>query len=190
MLWGFGGAECFTHGKEPKKVPVIAAVSGSQESVLEVAVGYVDRIYVVVSIEGELHIAQGGVFSYYEFIQPRSNRLTDDQWREMLVADPPALPVWAEKFVLMGGQATDWTFFRVGDVYVVTEEGADLNQRETPSFSGEVLQQFPAYEYIEIIDGPVYAEGETWWKVVSAWGDEEGWVVENQDWLERAWGGN
>jgi hypothetical protein len=39
----------------------------------------------------------GAVFSYYEFKQPMSERLTDEAWQEML-ADPskrPSLPSWA-----------------------------------------------------------------------------------------------
>ncbi len=79
IISGCFGVECFGstsgyYGTEPKKVPIVAAVSGSEGSVLEVAVGYVDRIYVVVSVEGGPYIAKGGVFSYYAFIQPRSNR--------------------------------------------------------------------------------------------------------------------
>ena len=67
---------------EQLEVPLVAAVSGAQDSVLEAATGYVDRIYVVVPLEGGLEVAQGGVFSYYEFIQPRDQRLTDDEWRD------------------------------------------------------------------------------------------------------------
>jgi hypothetical protein len=69
---------------EMPKPPVIAAVSGAGDNVLEVGVGYVDRIYVVVPLEGKWQVSQGGVFSYYEFSQPRDQRLTDDEWRTKL----------------------------------------------------------------------------------------------------------
>jgi hypothetical protein len=48
---------------EMPKAPIIAAVSGAGEDVLEVGVGNVDRIYVIVPLEGGWQIAQGGIFS-------------------------------------------------------------------------------------------------------------------------------
>ncbi|MGA9192098.1 MAG: DUF3160 domain-containing protein, partial [Anaerolineales bacterium] len=71
---------------DPPKVPVVAAVSGAAGSVLEAATGYVDRIYVIVPLEGGQEVAQGGVYSYYEFTQPRDQRLTDGEWRQALDA--------------------------------------------------------------------------------------------------------
>ncbi len=70
--------------------------------VLEEAIGDVFEIYVVVPIDGELRIAKGGVYSYYEFEQPISERLTDKKWREMI--DPylskeiPSQPEWTNLF--------------------------------------------------------------------------------------------
>jgi hypothetical protein len=173
------------------EVPVIAAVSGAEDSVLEVGVGYVDRIYVVVPINGTLQIAQGGVFSYYELIQPRSDRLTDEDWRALLLDNPPDLPSWSDQFVFSGGQPVYRTAFRIGDVYYVTEEGDDLLWKETPGISGAVIGRFYAGEYVQIVDGPVSADSYTWWKVKSAfdWGDDaqEGWIAVQQDWLARSW---
>ena len=38
---------------------------------------------------------RGGVFSYYEFLQPASNRLTDEKWQEMLrEGKAPPQPEW------------------------------------------------------------------------------------------------
>ena len=176
--------------KELPPVPVVAAVAGAQDSVLEAGVGNVDRIYVIVPLEGGLEVAQGGVFSYYEFLQPRTERLTDDEWRRRIAEGTAALPAWADRFVFEGGQPTPWTAFRIGDVYIITEEGADLNLRAAPGTSGEILQKLPAGLYIEIVEGPVEAGGRTWWKVRDPGGFEtwEGWVVEDQAWFERAHG--
>jgi hypothetical protein len=153
---------------EMPKAPVIAAVSGAQNSVLEVGVGRVDRIYVIVPLEGKSEIAQGGVFSYYEFLQPRDNRLTDDQWREMLANGEAGLPAWASNFVLPGGRPTETLFFRKGDVYFVTEAGDQLNMRAKPSLSGSIVKTLTTGDYVEIIDGPVQAEGYTWWQVTAS----------------------
>jgi hypothetical protein len=53
----------------------------------------------VVSIDGKLRIAKGGVYSYYEFTWPMSDRLTDKKWRELLNSgQAPALPSWTDAF--------------------------------------------------------------------------------------------
>ena len=62
--------------------------------VLEMGTGRINKIYVVVPINGELRLACGGVYSYFEFPQAISNRLTDTEWRNMLSSrtnpDPPS----------------------------------------------------------------------------------------------------
>jgi len=68
--------------------------------VLEEGTGRIFEIYVVVPIDGKLRITKGGVYSYYEFAWPMTNRLTDGEWRELLSSgQPPALPSWADAFV-------------------------------------------------------------------------------------------
>ena len=192
-----GMIECLNLGsmsRQPNsvmpKVPVVAAVSGALQNVLEVGVGNVDRIYVVVPLDGKWQVAQGGVFSYYEFAQPRSQRLTDDDWRQKLAAGGVALPAWASNFVLQGGQPKVWLAFRPGDVYIVTPAGDKLNVRDQPSLQSAVVTQLKAGDYVEISDGPVVADGHTWWKFkVAAYTDNPptGWAVESQDWYARSY---
>ncbi len=68
--------------------------------VLEEGTGKIFEIYVVIPIDGELRIAKGGVYSYYEFTWPMSDRLTDKKWREMLNSgQAPELPSWTNAFV-------------------------------------------------------------------------------------------
>jgi hypothetical protein len=68
--------------------------------VLEVGTGNISEIYVVVPVDGKLKIAKGGVYSYYEFTWPMSDRLTDKKWRELLNSgQAPALPSWTDAFV-------------------------------------------------------------------------------------------
>lgn len=177
---------------EMPKVPVIAAVSGADNNVLEVGVGNVDRIYAVVPLEGKWEIAQGGVFSYYEFEQPRNQRLTDDEWREKLAKGDVELPAWASNFVLPGGEPTRALFFRIGDIYIVTEDGGNVNFREEPSFSGTVLRTLHTDDYLTILDGPVQADDYTWWKYEILYSQSSGeptigWVVEDRDWFERSY---
>ncbi|MCJ7558269.1 MAG: DUF3160 domain-containing protein [Gammaproteobacteria bacterium] len=177
--------------QEMPPVPVIAAVAGAEQEVLEVGVGGVDRIYVVVPSEAGFEITQGGVFSYFEFPQPRSNRMTDEQWRERLETAPPSGPGWVTKFRLNDGEPVDYLAFRVGDIYIITEEGENLNLREGPSTSETIIAKLQPGEYVEIVDGPASAEGYTWWRVSLLTRPDaniEGWVVESQEWYERAWG--
>jgi hypothetical protein len=68
--------------------------------VLEVGTGKIFEIYVVVPIDGKLRIAKGGVYSYYEFTWPMSDRLTDKKWRKLLNSgQAPELPFWTNAFV-------------------------------------------------------------------------------------------
>ena len=177
---------------EMPPVPVIAAVAGAGERILQVGVGEVNRIYVVVPIDGDLYIAQGGIFSYYEFPQPRDERMTDESWQRLLASDTtPALPSWADQFVLSGGEPVNYLAFRIGDVYRIPQAGAKLNMRAEPTRNASVVRQLQEGEYVQIVDGPVEAEGFIWWKIaVDLYAAEpvEGWAVENQEWYERAWG--
>ncbi len=170
-------------------MPLVAAVSGAgQNDVLEAGIGGLNRIYVVVPVEGKLEVAQGGVFSYYEFTQPRDERLTDQDWRVKLAVAPPEAPFWTVNFRLKGGETADSLAFRVNDVYLITAEGANLNVRAEPNKDARVLTQLQQYDFVTIIDGPVEADGYTWWKVRLEFEDSVGWAVQNTDWYERAWG--
>jgi hypothetical protein len=82
-----------------ESVEIIADVHTdvNTSQVLEEAVGKVFIIYVVVQVEDLIQIAQGGIFSYYEFLQPMSNRLTDEEWQAM---EPPPLPEWTRTFII------------------------------------------------------------------------------------------
>ncbi|MFN8521439.1 MAG: DUF3160 domain-containing protein, partial [Chloroflexota bacterium] len=92
-------------GKEPSPLDPAAIIAdiGSgrdrttgQVTVVEVGTGHVDELLVLVPDDkGRFHVAQGGVYSYYEFHQPASDRLTDEAWHSMLDSgDVPARPDW------------------------------------------------------------------------------------------------
>jgi hypothetical protein len=68
------------------------------DQVLEVGTGRIDRIFVIVpDDEGEFQVASGGVYSFYEFRWPTSDRLTDEQWWAMLrKGDEPDRPAWQD----------------------------------------------------------------------------------------------
>ena len=66
---------------------VVDVATDPNGTVLEMATGNPATVYVVVPVEGKLRIAQGTVYSFYQFEQPISDRLTDSQWRRMLGID-------------------------------------------------------------------------------------------------------
>jgi len=66
----------------------------------------------VVEIEGNLYLTKGATFSYYEFIQPLNNRLTDEEWQEMLEKKKaPSVPVWIEKIMIKDTPKVDERVF-------------------------------------------------------------------------------
>ncbi len=88
--------------EQDDQAPVVADVATDPlGSVLEEGTGYISEIYVVVPDGvGGLHIAKGGVYSYYEFPWPMADRLTDEKWRGMLAAgEAPDRPEWTATFV-------------------------------------------------------------------------------------------
>ena len=80
-------ADVHTHGYEGK--------------VVEEGVGYVDLIIVACPIpDGSIVLSAGPVFSYYEFKNPMSDRLTDEAWRELLDSPQrPDRPTWFQSFL-------------------------------------------------------------------------------------------
>lgn len=90
-----------------RSVAVVADVytaNGSNnpnKSVLHAATGYVDDIFVVVEINGMLHLTRGAVFSYREFPMPLGTRLTDEEWQQMLEKEPRrGVPSWMDEVIL------------------------------------------------------------------------------------------
>lgn len=75
------------------------------DTVLQEAIGFVNRIYAIVPVDGKLRIATGAVFSYYEFPWPAQDRLTDEKWREMVMSrETPDRPEWSASFLLENGE--------------------------------------------------------------------------------------
>jgi len=71
----------------------------TQGNCLEVGVGHPFRIAVICPVGDELKLCVGAAFSFYEFAQPMSSRLTDETWIDLLTsANPPSVPDWTECF--------------------------------------------------------------------------------------------
>lgn len=84
-----------------KKTTIIADVhtETNTRQVLEEGTGYLRTMVVAYRLpDGSINIGAGPVFSYFEFKQPMSERLTDEAWREMLSSNPPDNPEWVQNF--------------------------------------------------------------------------------------------
>lgn len=73
----------------------------STDTVLEVGTGDFNSIYVIVPDgAGGFQVATGGVYAYYEFWQPREERLTDEAWWLQIDADTlPERPWWVREYL-------------------------------------------------------------------------------------------
>ena len=82
-------------------------------SALEVGVGYPLVLYVIVPTASGPLMTVGGMFSYYEFAHPISDRLTDEAWQQMLRSgQAPAPAEWLDGFLSLGeGGATEYASF-------------------------------------------------------------------------------
>lgn len=111
MIWDIGqtlkNITRFSHGLMEKitsgtdeEMACVADVHTDVNSkqVLEEAVGYPYYIYIICKIDGKDFLTVGGVFSYYEFKQSMSERLTDEKWQVLLKESPPQNPQWYKYF--------------------------------------------------------------------------------------------
>ncbi len=96
-----GGMTSMAYLEENPAAIVADVATDPNGLVLEEGTGYIDEIYVVVPVEGQLKIAKGGVYSYYEFTWPMSDRLTDKKWRQIL-KNKEALdrPFWVNNYLI------------------------------------------------------------------------------------------
>lgn len=85
---------------EDQKSALVADVASGFGSALEQGVGYPTEI-LVVSPLAPYHLTFGAVYTYYEFIVPANERLTDEAWRELLESgNAPPMPDWTKSYII------------------------------------------------------------------------------------------
>jgi hypothetical protein len=85
--------------KMDNKMSIVADVFTEVNSnqVLEEAIGIPAEIFVIANVDGKDKVCLGVAYSYYEFKQPMSDRLTDEKWRSMVEKNKqPPIPKWIE----------------------------------------------------------------------------------------------
>ncbi len=92
-----------------EETSLVADVFNGDGTCLEVALGRVFELWVRCNGPRGERLHRGGIFSFYEFEQPVSNRLSDEGWRKMMrdgKAPPP--PGWTSSY--LSGDATKLDF--------------------------------------------------------------------------------
>ncbi len=67
---------------------------------LEVGTGNPTMIYVIAPVDGKLQICTGTIYSFYQFKQPSSERMTDSEWREIIINNKSTIeqPAWTQEY--------------------------------------------------------------------------------------------
>jgi hypothetical protein len=88
-------ADVYTNNEDKKKA-----------GILHVATGNVNDLYVVVRIGDNYYLTRGGTFSYREFVKPLDERMTDEEWQELLKQNKaPEMQEWMKAIYVPTGVA-------------------------------------------------------------------------------------
>lgn len=80
--------DSYIEAQEYPAAVVVDIATDPNGSVLEAATGNPSRIIVAVKVDGKIKLAQGSVYSFYQFEWPMDDRLTDTKWRLMMGIQP------------------------------------------------------------------------------------------------------
>lgn len=108
LKWALRGAHYMDvtekfRSKMDNKMPIVADVFTEVNSgqVLEQAIGRPAEIFVIANVDGKDKVCLGAAYSYHEFKQPMSDRLTDEKWRSTLKENKePPLPEWTRDIMV------------------------------------------------------------------------------------------
>jgi hypothetical protein len=89
-----------TRGKETTLVADVHTDANTPLQVLEEGLGHINLALAAYKVpDGRIIMGAGPTFSYYEFKQPISERLTDEEWKGMLkCGQEPQRPEWIKSF--------------------------------------------------------------------------------------------
>jgi len=83
-----------------KEMALVADVHSSAGTVLEEAVGRPGAMIVAFPAGGRVWLGRGAVYSYYEFLHPAADRMTDADWLKLVQAHAtPAPPAFTASFL-------------------------------------------------------------------------------------------
>lgn len=109
--------------QEAYDLPISAAVvtdiaTDPNGQVLEIATGNPSMICVVVEVDGEVKIAVGSVYKFYQFPWDMSDRLTDSKWRYMMGYEADENGNWRDYMAPLPVEQPEWTqSYRISESY-------------------------------------------------------------------------
>jgi len=95
-LESFPGADYTTETDESAALIADVHTDPNTKQVLEVANDVPALLYTTIEINKKPQIFIGAIYDYYEFLQPISGRLTDEEWQQL--SPKPQKPEWVEFF--------------------------------------------------------------------------------------------
>jgi hypothetical protein len=98
-------ADGLTLSPGAERSPVVADVHSdyvsSPAQALEEATGYPLYLYAALVVDGQLQLFVGASYSYYEFTMPVDQRLTDEEWTQLLdFGTEPRRPPWTDEWIV------------------------------------------------------------------------------------------
>lgn len=163
----------------------LVSLQAADGSVRYAGIGGVNRIYALVSENGEVYVAQGGVYSTFEFPEPRYGMLDDFGWRRMISFGLIEPPGWDSSLYLPDGSPVDVLMFRLGYRYRVLPAAGRLLLRAEPGRAAQIVERLAPGARFTIVGGPERSEGFTWWQVGVETEDADpplGWLIEDPAW--------
>ncbi|HYF91271.1 MAG TPA: DUF3160 domain-containing protein [Symbiobacteriaceae bacterium] len=86
-----------------KEMAVVADVHVSGGTVLQEAVGRPGAVLVAFPEGGKVWLGRGAIYTYYEFLHPAADRMTDEAWLAQVQAhQTPPQPDWTASFISSG----------------------------------------------------------------------------------------
>ncbi|MBR2825606.1 MAG: sigma-70 family RNA polymerase sigma factor [Solobacterium sp.] len=152
--------------EHPAALVTDIATDGEKGECLQLAIGKPQEIIVAVYFDDDIRFATGAVYSYYQFTQPISNRLTDEEWQDRVRANEvPNMPVWTSSFYhkydYYEGAKTPEKLGYYGEVEI---RKGGLVTKQSPTMSADDAD--PAKDmYTYYIYEMVEAEGYTWCRI-------------------------
>ncbi len=92
----FPGADYTTETDESAALIADVHTDPNTKQVLEVGNDIPGLLFIVINVNGRRQIFAGGVYDYYEFLQPMDKRFTDEEWQKL--SPKPDKPEWIEYF--------------------------------------------------------------------------------------------
>jgi hypothetical protein len=92
----FPGADYTTETDESAALIVDVHTDPNTKQVLEVGNDVPAVFFIIINVNGRKQIFTGGIYDYYEFLQPMDKRLTDEEWQKLSLK--PDKPEWIEYF--------------------------------------------------------------------------------------------